>query len=317
MIAMINSYYVWCWSWILIFQHSVIIGTSICCISIKSLGALCQSKNIYAIFFSLSLVNLLFPLDILYWCQYILNCSRKYQRHQETWERLYVSEGEHSFEKFVSEVAKDEWDSAVLYLLQFSTLVISTLKLTIPLSSNWFVSRSALEILETEVRGSTDQEPQGPVPEDQLVSIYVHANVFSLRLRTMQISRIHRSWDLIPLWLSLITLQVKMDHMVAALSKTFKSPVVDTIQSLPQHQQVSYITTQIYWYLLLSGDDQIWMYVVDWNHMLENLQIIVCCAAKAFRGSKKDKSIAEVGILHWMNNTLSQLHQSYNERHCT
>lgn len=34
-----------------------------------------------------------------------------------------------------------------------------------------------------------------------------------------------------------------MDHMVAALSKTFKSPVVDTIQSLPQHQQVSYRST--------------------------------------------------------------------------
>lgn len=34
-----------------------------------------------------------------------------------------------------------------------------------------------------------------------------------------------------------------MDHMIAALSKTFKSPVVDTIQSLPQHQQVSSILT--------------------------------------------------------------------------
>ncbi|VVB01841.1 unnamed protein product [Arabis nemorensis] len=86
------------------------------------------------------------------------------------------------------------------------------------------VCRSALEILETEVRGSTDQEPQGPVPEDQLV---------------------------------------KMDHMVAALSKTFKSPVVDTMQTLPQHQQ-----------------------------------IIVCSAAKAFRGSKKDRTIAELNKLY-------------------
>lgn len=34
-----------------------------------------------------------------------------------------------------------------------------------------------------------------------------------------------------------------MDHMTAALSKTFMSPVVDTIQTLPQHQQVSYIHT--------------------------------------------------------------------------
>ncbi|GLT69809.1 hypothetical protein SLA2020_419310 [Shorea laevis] len=30
---------------------------------------------------------------------------------------------------------------------------------------------------------------------------------------------------------------VRIDHMAAALSKTFRSPVVDTIQSLPQHQQ--------------------------------------------------------------------------------
>ncbi|KAH0925814.1 hypothetical protein HID58_018070, partial [Brassica napus] len=51
---------------------------------------------------------------------------------------------------------------------------------------------------------------------------------------------------------------VKMDHMVAALAKTFKCPVVDTIQALPQHQQV-----------------------------------VVCSAAKAFRGSKKDRTIAE------------------------
>lgn len=38
-------------------------------------------------------------------------------------------------------------------------------------------------------------------------------------------------------------LQVRIYHMATALSKTFKSPVVDTIQSLPQHQQVSYIYT--------------------------------------------------------------------------
>ncbi|VYS53914.1 unnamed protein product [Arabidopsis thaliana] len=86
------------------------------------------------------------------------------------------------------------------------------------------VCRSALEILEIEVRGSIDQEPKGPVPECQVV---------------------------------------KMDHMIAALSKTFKSPIVDTIQSLPQHQQ-----------------------------------IIVCSAAKAFRGSKKDRTIAELNKLY-------------------
>ncbi|CAF2096756.1 unnamed protein product [Brassica rapa subsp. trilocularis] len=56
---------------------------------------------------------------------------------------------------------------------------------------------------------------------------------------------------------------VKMDHMVAALAKTFKCPVVDTIQALPQHQQV-----------------------------------VVCSAAKAFRGSKKDRTIAELNRLY-------------------
>ncbi|CAN1326759.1 40S ribosomal protein S2-3 [Linum perenne] len=33
--------------------------------------------------------------------------------------------------------------------------------------------------------------------------------------------------------------QVKVDHMAAALSKAFASPLVDTNQSLPQHQQVT------------------------------------------------------------------------------
>lgn len=33
-------------------------------------------------------------------------------------------------------------------------------------------------------------------------------------------------------------LQVRIDHVAAALSKVYKSPVVDTIVSLPQHQQV-------------------------------------------------------------------------------
>jgi hypothetical protein len=37
----------------------------------------------------------------------------------------------------------------------------------------------------------------------------------------------------------LTILQVRVDHMALALSNTFKSPIVDTIQSLPQHQQVS------------------------------------------------------------------------------
>ncbi|PIN18494.1 Pre-initiation complex, subunit CDC6, AAA+ superfamily ATPase [Handroanthus impetiginosus] len=52
---------------------------------------------------------------------------------------------------------------------------------------------------------------------------------------------------------------VRIDHVAAALSKTFKSPVVDTIQSLPQHQQM-----------------------------------ILCSAVKLFRGGKKDTTIGEL-----------------------
>ncbi|KAL1202016.1 Cell division control protein-like protein B [Cardamine amara subsp. amara] len=84
--------------------------------------------------------------------------------------------------------------------------------------------RSALEILEIEIRGSSGSESQSPTPDDPVV---------------------------------------RMDHMAAALSKTFKSPVVDTIQSLPQHQQ-----------------------------------IIICSAAKAFRGSKKDATVGELNKLY-------------------
>ncbi|XVF05359.1 hypothetical protein REPUB_Repub05bG0165300 [Reevesia pubescens] len=52
---------------------------------------------------------------------------------------------------------------------------------------------------------------------------------------------------------------VRIDHMALALSKTFRSPIVDTIQSLPQHQQ-----------------------------------IILCSAVKFFRGGKKDTTVGEL-----------------------
>lgn len=52
---------------------------------------------------------------------------------------------------------------------------------------------------------------------------------------------------------------VRVDHMATALSKTFRSPIVDTIQSLPQHQQ-----------------------------------IILCSAVKLFRGGKKDTTVGEL-----------------------
>ncbi|KAH7549918.1 hypothetical protein JRO89_XS13G0105100 [Xanthoceras sorbifolium] len=53
--------------------------------------------------------------------------------------------------------------------------------------------------------------------------------------------------------------QVRVDHMALTLSNTFKSPVIDTIQSLPQHQQ-----------------------------------IILCSAVKFFRGGKKDTTVGEL-----------------------
>ncbi|KAJ0512341.1 hypothetical protein HanHA300_Chr10g0345151 [Helianthus annuus] len=33
---------------------------------------------------------------------------------------------------------------------------------------------------------------------------------------------------------------VRVDHVAIALSRAYKSPIVDTIQSLPQHQQVPF-----------------------------------------------------------------------------
>ncbi|KAI3842065.1 hypothetical protein MKW92_012821 [Papaver armeniacum] len=52
---------------------------------------------------------------------------------------------------------------------------------------------------------------------------------------------------------------VKVDHMAVALSRIFKSGTVDTIQSLPQHQQM-----------------------------------ILCSAVKLFRGGKKDTTVGEM-----------------------
>ncbi|XVF19896.1 hypothetical protein REPUB_Repub11eG0151000 [Reevesia pubescens] len=52
---------------------------------------------------------------------------------------------------------------------------------------------------------------------------------------------------------------VRIDHMVLALSKTFRSPIVDNIQSLPQHQQIT-----------------------------------LCSAAKFFRRGKKDTTVGEL-----------------------
>ncbi|KAF9605260.1 hypothetical protein IFM89_015152 [Coptis chinensis] len=53
--------------------------------------------------------------------------------------------------------------------------------------------------------------------------------------------------------------RVRVKHMTLALSRTFKSTIVDTIQSLPQHQQ-----------------------------------IVLCSMVKLFRGTKKDTTVGEV-----------------------
>ncbi|EEF36739.1 cdc6, putative [Ricinus communis] len=86
------------------------------------------------------------------------------------------------------------------------------------------VCRSAVEILEAELKESTSNmnsfELEKELPDQQIVRI---------------------------------------DHMAVALSKAYRSPVVDTIQSLPQHQQV-----------------------------------ILCSAVKFFRGGKKDTTIGEL-----------------------
>ncbi|CAH9074706.1 unnamed protein product [Cuscuta europaea] len=58
---------------------------------------------------------------------------------------------------------------------------------------------------------------------------------------------------------------VRVDHVARALSNAYKSPAVDTIQSLPQHQQ-----------------------------------IILCYAVKLFRGGKKDLTIGELSK-HYMD----------------
>ncbi|PHU16161.1 Cell division control protein 6 -like protein [Capsicum chinense] len=103
-----------------------------------------------------------------------------------------------------------------------------------------WICRSAIEMLESEIRdtinsldlpslhgGVSDQQRDGACDE----SLIHESNV------------------------------VRVDHVAIALSKAYRSPVVDTIQSLPQHQQ-----------------------------------IILCSAVKLFRGKKKDATIGELNI---------------------
>ncbi|KAJ6303032.1 hypothetical protein OIU77_017004 [Salix suchowensis] len=95
------------------------------------------------------------------------------------------------------------------------------------------VCRSAIEILEAELRESTSI-----LTSDKELSQQKTAPTCIITIEN----------DI-----------VRIDHMAVALSKAFRSPTVDTIQSLPQHQQM-----------------------------------ILCAAVKFFRGGKKDTTVGEL-----------------------
>ncbi|KAL4610219.1 hypothetical protein ACB092_08G035700 [Castanea dentata] len=100
------------------------------------------------------------------------------------------------------------------------------------------VCRSAIEMVEAELRESSSNFSSSIVEKAFLEQQRATAPVF---LEKQEID------------------VVRLDHMVVALSKTYKSPIVDTIQSLPQHQQ-----------------------------------ILLCSAVKLFRGGKKDTNVGEL-----------------------
>ncbi|KAJ9698639.1 hypothetical protein PVL29_007617 [Vitis rotundifolia] len=99
------------------------------------------------------------------------------------------------------------------------------------------VCRSALEILEAELRESINS-----------LSLSSEKGAFDQQTLPALDSLTNQEINI-----------VRVDHMATALSKTFRSPIVDTIQSLPQHQQ-----------------------------------IILCSAVKLFRGGKKDTTVGEL-----------------------
>ncbi|XP_059300600.1 cell division control protein 6 homolog B-like isoform X1 [Lycium ferocissimum] len=103
-----------------------------------------------------------------------------------------------------------------------------------------WICRSAIEMLEAEIRDSINS----------LDLPSLHGGVSDQpRDGAYDKSLIHESNV------------VRVDHVAIALSKAYRSPVVDTIQALPQHQQ-----------------------------------IILCSAVKLFRGKKKDATIGELNI---------------------
>ncbi|KAK6123101.1 hypothetical protein DH2020_043162 [Rehmannia glutinosa] len=105
------------------------------------------------------------------------------------------------------------------------------------------VCRSAIEMLEAERRD--------PISDFTSSSLERNDDQQMAAAREMMTNQVNN--------------MVRIDHVAAALSKTYKSPVVDTIQSLPQHQQ-----------------------------------IILCSAVKLFRQGKKDTTIGELNK-HYMD----------------
>ncbi|KAL5974481.1 AAA ATPase [Asimina triloba] len=110
------------------------------------------------------------------------------------------------------------------------------------------VCRSAIEVLEAELREvNANLDPQGEkTPSAQLVTVPIEF----LTKQEMDI--------------------VRVDHMALALSKTFKSVIVDTIQLLPQHQQISFFVIKT---------------VCD---------ITLCSTVKLFRKAKADTTMGEL-----------------------
>ncbi|KAG6631273.1 hypothetical protein I3843_13G066400 [Carya illinoinensis] len=100
------------------------------------------------------------------------------------------------------------------------------------------VCRSAIEILEAELKESSSN----------FNSLTVEKACFEQQTATAPDILKKQDIDV-----------VRLDHMAIALSKTYRTPIVDTIQSLPQHQQ-----------------------------------ILLCSAVKHFRGGKKDTTVGEL-----------------------
>ncbi|KAH7836756.1 hypothetical protein Vadar_005274 [Vaccinium darrowii] len=99
------------------------------------------------------------------------------------------------------------------------------------------ICRSAIEMLEAEL-----------MPSKYNLDLLSTDNGYSDDWTTPAIDPIKQEIDV-----------VRIDHMAVALSKTYRSPIVETIQSLPQHQQ-----------------------------------IVLCSAVKLFRRGKKDTTVGEL-----------------------